>query len=397
MAEKSQIAAVVPAAGLSTRMGQFKPLAYLGGRPVVERVVESLRLGGVGEVLVVAGHRAEELGPVAERHGARLVINPDYEQGMFSSIRAGVEALDPACRVFLVLPVDIPLVRPTTIRTLLAAFDQGAGAVLHPTFRSQRGHPPLLAGDLAQGVLTWSGQGGLAGLLATWEDRAREVPVADEYILSDLDTPEHLAQLNEACRRYAIPTIDECLALMEDVMGCAPELLAHCRAVTRLALRLTDRLNRAGCDLDPDLVAAAGLLHDLAKGQPDHAAAAARFLGGLGWAAVGSVAAEHMDLAMDPQAPLREAEVVHLADKYFQGDSPTTIDQRFAAKLDKYGDDPSARRDIQERQETAWAIRKRMERKLGGSLDEVIDAALGETAEETEDDLLAAAWADTDR
>lgn len=397
MSPRGEITAVVPAAGLSTRMGEFKPLMHLGGRPVLERVVETLRLGGVGEVLVVGGHRADELGPLAARHGARLVENPDYRQGMFSSVRAGVEALSPQCRVFLVHPVDIPLVRPTTIRTLLAAYDHGAGQVLHPTFRGQRGHPPVLAAELAPRVLAWSGRRGLAGLLADWEDRAAEVPVADEYILADLDTPEHFQRLTQACRRHAIPTIDECLALLEDVMRAGPELLAHSRAVTRLALRLTGRLNRAGCDLDPDLVAAAGLLHDLAKGQPDHATAAARLLGGLGWSAVGAVAAEHMDLAMDPQAPLREAEVVHLADKYFQGDRPTTMDQRFAAKLAKYGSDPAAARDIQRRRETAQAIKARMERRLGRSLDQLINRTAEDPAEEAEHDLLAAAWADTDR
>lgn len=393
---EAQIAAVILAAGYSSRMGDFKPLMNLGGRPALERVIETFRTAGVGEIQIVAGYRAEEIGPLAARLGGELVVNPDYDSGMFSSVAVGAAALGESCRAFFVHPVDIPLIRPTTMGALLGAFEPGADMVLHPTFQGERGHPPLLDIALKQAIVDWPGTGGLRGLLDEFEAQAREVPVADQYILADMDTQKHFAELARACPRHAIPTIDESLALLQDVLKAPAELVAHCRAVAGLSLRLTAGLNRAGGDLDPDLVAAAALLHDAAKGQPHHAQAAADMLARLGWAAVGRVAGAHVDIAVSPDAEISEAEVVHLADKYCSGAGLVSMEARFQAKLDKYGDQPGARQAIGERLATAELIRGRMERMLGRPLGEVIaEAGVEDTG--AVHDLLAAAWRDTDR
>lgn len=388
------IAAVILAAGYSTRMGEFKPLMELAGRPVAERVIETFRTAGVNDLIVVTGHQGDELEPLAARFGAQVVTNQDYDQGMFSSVQAGAAALSDECRAFFVHPVDIPLLRSTTISALLSGFEQGVGKVIHPTFLGQRGHPPLLDVSLRKAVANWPGEGGLAGLLEAHEDQAAEVPVADEYILADLDTPEQHQALSEACRRHAIPTINECLALLGEVMAAPPELVAHSRAVAVLSLHLARELNRAGCDLDPDLVAAAGLLHDVAKGRPGHADAAADLLARMGWAAVGRVAGLHVDLVVDPGAQISEAEVVHLADKCFEGQTPQSPQKRFAAKLDKYGVDPEAREAIKSRQALAKTIAERMEQVLGRELVAVIAESPTAEQEGTEHDLLAAAWRD---
>ncbi|CAG1772541.1 partial molybdenum cofactor cytidylyltransferase, partial [uncultured bacterium] len=175
--------ALVLAAGLSKRMGDFKPLMRLGGMTILERVIRLFQFVGVGRIHVVAGHRAAELGPLIERCGARAVFNARYAEGMFSSVSAGVASLNDTTTAFFVLPVDIPLVRPATIHDLLQAFAAGSAEICHPTFKGRRGHPPLIGGRHIDRILKWREPGGLAGLLTRLEAHAYDVPVVDEFIL----------------------------------------------------------------------------------------------------------------------------------------------------------------------------------------------------------------------
>lgn len=186
------IAAVILAAGLSSRMGQFKPLAPMGSERVIERVIGLFREAGVSDLLVVTGHEAHRLLPVLEMRGVRGVINPDWERGMFSSVQAGVGRLDAACRAFFLMPADMPLVRPETIRVLLGAFERGGMDVYRPCYQGKRGHPPLISAALIRPILTFAEPGGLRVLLARYRHRSADVACDDPGILIDLDVPEDL-------------------------------------------------------------------------------------------------------------------------------------------------------------------------------------------------------------
>ena len=185
--------AVILSAGFSKRMGDFKPLMTLGRMTVLERTIQLFQSAGIFRIHVVTGHRSADLALRIECWGARNVFNPFYREGMFSSVAAGVSSLDEATQAFFVLPVDIPLVRPATIRDLLDTFQPGTAAICHPTFQGRRGHPPLIGAQHIGSVLSWREQGGLAALLARLERFAVDVPVVDEFIHSDMDTPERIA------------------------------------------------------------------------------------------------------------------------------------------------------------------------------------------------------------
>ncbi len=194
------IAAVVLAAGLSTRMGRFKPLLPLGGATVLGAAVASMRRAGVEEVVVVTGYRAGELARSIAGAGARAVHNPAFESGMYSSVRAGVAALSGAVEATLVLPCDIPLVSPDTIRALVARWRAHRPPVVHPVCGGRRGHPPLLDAAVLPEVLAGEPAGGLRGVLARHRGRAAEVVVDDPAIHWDADTPEAYERLSRAWR-----------------------------------------------------------------------------------------------------------------------------------------------------------------------------------------------------
>src|ERR1035438_9300572 len=126
------LAAIVLAAGFSSRMVEFKPLLPLAGAMALERSIGLFRAASITEVIVVVGHRAEVLRPLAERSGARSIFNEQFEQGMYSSIIAGCSALPAWVEAAFVLPADTPLVRPATVRQLAEAWASRRPGILYP-------------------------------------------------------------------------------------------------------------------------------------------------------------------------------------------------------------------------------------------------------------------------
>jgi len=366
--EPSSFAAVILAAGLSTRMGAFKPLLELGGTTLVARTVALFRAAGVGDIRVVAGFKARAVASEARQAGANVVVNARYRDGMLSSVQAGLAAAAGVEAVF-VLPVDVALVRPATVAALMGRFVPGA--LVYPVFQGRRGHPPLIDAGLIPGIVSWQGPGGLDMILGTWEARAVEVPVADKAVHLDIDTAADYEKTLAMIGRRQIPSRSEALYLLETVAGVDPKILAHGKAVAAVALSLGRALNRAGCALDLDLIQSAGLLHDIVRHQPDHAAAGAELLTGLGFAKVGAVVAVHMQITPKPEG-FDEAEVVHLADKLVKGDGLVSLDARFGAKLDKYGKDPAAVQRIEQRLAEARAIAAKVERLTGTTIDQIL-------------------------
>lgn len=190
------IGAVILAAGLSSRMGEFKPLIALGSKTMLEHCVALFRDNGIEEIIAVAGHRADRIRAEANRLNISSTVNPQFKDGMFSSIQAGVRILPPYCDAFFLLPVDIPLVQPGTVEQLLKAHASDASVPVHyPVYQQRRGHPPLINSQLTEDILTYSGTCGMRGLLRNYEGQACDIKVDDQYIVMDADTKEELAHL----------------------------------------------------------------------------------------------------------------------------------------------------------------------------------------------------------
>ncbi|MEI8354650.1 MAG: DVU_1551 family NTP transferase [Deltaproteobacteria bacterium] len=365
-------AAIILAAGYSSRMGEFKPLLPFGGSTVIERVIGLFLDAGIDRVRVVTGHRSTELLPFMGGAGVRPVLNDRYQEGMFTSVLAGVKSLEEFRGAFFLLPVDIPLVRLQTIITLMAAYESGSKNILYPSFNGRRGHPPLISTEFSGRIASWKGEGGLNSFLAQYDSGAEEVEVTDKFILEDMDRPEEYRRLLEMREDLGLPTFQECEMLLLNRFAADKPLLDHCRNVARLALLLARELNKAGCSLDQELIAAASLLHDLAKGSVDHAAEGARIMTEIGYPSVAEIIAVHMDIGLPPDGPIGEGEVVYLADKMMQGDRFISLKERFAARMNRHAADPDACRAVAGRLKNALLIRDRLEKRLGRSLDEIL-------------------------
>ncbi|MBP7737702.1 MAG: nucleotidyltransferase family protein [Spirochaetes bacterium] len=188
MPRNDGIAAVVPAAGRSSRAGAFKPLLPMGDKTVLERVIDTLRSAGVEIIVVVIGHNREMMIPEAERLGASWALN-EYPGGdMLSSVRAGVRALPVSARKFFLLPADMPMVREGTLRALMELSDRDGSAVVYPVLDGRKGHPPLIDMGCAPAILAHEGGGGLRDILSLFGTSSSYLPCGDPGVLMDIDT-----------------------------------------------------------------------------------------------------------------------------------------------------------------------------------------------------------------
>ena len=364
--------AIVLAAGYSSRMGAFKPLLELNGVPAIKRIIGAYRRVGVTDIHVVTGFRSRDIETQIGDLGVFPVYNPDHDSGMFSSVKTGAMALADQVPAFFVHPVDIPLVRSHTLSLLLEAWQAFSPAVIYPTFSGHRGHPPLIHGDLRTAVLKHDGQNGLRGLLERFESEARDLPVADQGVLLDMDTPDDYTRLSEKANAPDVLTDDECGQLAEKICKLPIEIVEHCRKVAGVAERLTTALNAAGCDLDARRIRSAALLHDISRLEKNHATEGARLLEKMGFPALAEIIAVHMRIELNDRPPMDEAQVVFFADKLVAGQVLVDIDTRFSAKLKKYGKDPAVAANIQRRRQAALTIQSRIEALTGKTVGTLV-------------------------
>jgi len=378
--ETRGLAALVLAAGFSSRMRRLKPLLPFAGATILERAVGTFLDAGIEDVTVVLGHQGERLRSVLAALGVRSVVNPDYRHGMYSSVVAGVSALAPGVEGAFVLPADMPAVRSRTVELLAHVFQGSGAAVVYPMFRGRRGHPPLISRRLFAAIVGGPGEGGLREVLARHDEEACAVRVLDEGVVLDLDTR---ADYQAACASLgdrSLPSPGECVELLAD-LGVGELVVRHGQAVAEIGGRIARALGRAGVALDVGLVETAGLLHDLAKGRADHAAEAGRLLAGLGFPRLARVVSVHTDLPPGEGERLDEGAVVFLADKLVRGDRVVSLEERFQAALERFSGSPEARAAVERRREAAGAVAERVERVLGaGAVDRIAAHSAGPDA-----------------
>ena len=361
--QNDAVAAIVLAAGRSSRMGDFKPLLPFGGRTLIAHMIGVLRDGGLARIHVVTGFNAEALRSELGRLGVTTAHNANFGRGMFSSVQTGVASLPAQIEALLLAPVDLPLLRPSTIARLLSAASAADKLILYPTFRSERGHPPLIRRSLFAEILGFGGNGGLQALLAEHEDEAADVSVFDRGCLSDMDRPDDFRRLSRALARHRFPDEAECEAMLEAAATPAP-VRRHCRAVAALAASLAWRLRLAGESLDPDLARAAALVHDIAKGLPHHAETGAAIATGFGFPELAEAVSRHMDIGVGATR-IDESAVVYLADKLVRGESRVPLESRFAPARARFAADPAALAAVDRRLAAAKSILRAIESRIG--------------------------------
>jgi CTP:molybdopterin cytidylyltransferase MocA len=197
MSSREGVSAIVLAAGAGSRFGGGKLLAPYRGRPLIEGALANLAGAPVDETVVVVGDDAERLREVCEPHGVRVVENPDWAEGMSTSVRTGLRALGPDARAAVVLLADQPLVGAGAVERLVAAFERGAKVAV-ATYRGRPRNPVLFSREvwpLLEAEL--SGDEGARPFFRRHPEFLTQVPCDGVGDPTDVDTTEDLRRLGE--------------------------------------------------------------------------------------------------------------------------------------------------------------------------------------------------------
>jgi molybdenum cofactor cytidylyltransferase len=181
------VAAILLAAGQSRRMGAFKPLLPFGQQTVIESCINYLTEGGADCVVVVLGHRANDIRKHLGDLDLSFAINPDPASEMTVSIAAGVRVLPESTRAILIAPVDYPAIPATVVSTLIAEWSNGFRLV-KPVTEGRGGHPVLVDSGLREELLDLDPTIGLKGLFAQYQTEVKRVEVTSPFIARDIDT-----------------------------------------------------------------------------------------------------------------------------------------------------------------------------------------------------------------
>jgi molybdenum cofactor cytidylyltransferase len=190
------IAGLILAAGESSRMGTPKATLAYRGQTFLELIVATLRTAGLERIVVVLGHRAEDIRRQVKIEPAQVVINPDYRSGQTSSLQAGLRSLvaDDLEGVLLCL-VDHPVVAVATVESIVTSFRTCGAPVVIPTYQGRRGHPVLLGRQVIEELLGLSADAGADSVVRRYRPATQYVEVEDRGVVIDVDDPEDYRRL----------------------------------------------------------------------------------------------------------------------------------------------------------------------------------------------------------
>lgn len=184
------LSAILLAAGESKRMGEPKQLMPFSQSTILEQAVDNLLSSAVSEVVVVLGYRAEEVAKAIAARPVKIGVNPGYQQGMSSSIIAGLNLIDSQAQAVMLALGDQPLVGCQTINRLIAEFYNHNKGIAVPTYQGKRGNPVIFTIKYRPELLELRGDIGGREIIKRHPDDVLEVAVDSEGVISDIDTRE---------------------------------------------------------------------------------------------------------------------------------------------------------------------------------------------------------------
>jgi molybdenum cofactor cytidylyltransferase len=192
------IVAIVPAAGMSTRMGRNKLLLTFNGQSLIARAVDTLLAAQVDQVVVVLGHEAEKVRAELQGKSAVFVENPNYREGLSTSVRAGLGAVPAEAEAIMICLADQPLLQTADVDLLIGAFAEAKAnhkSFVVPFFRGQRGNPVVLDSLYREAILDVVGDVGCRRVIKHNPDRVYAVEMETDHVVRDVDTLEDYERL----------------------------------------------------------------------------------------------------------------------------------------------------------------------------------------------------------
>ncbi|MEA4923072.1 MAG: histidine phosphatase family protein [Eubacteriaceae bacterium] len=211
MGRNSTSAGVILAAGYSSRMGAFKPLLPLGGKTVIETVIDSATDAGIEDIVVVTGYDHEKLEKFLKKKApkVRTAFNPDHDEGMFTSIKAGLRAMDRAMDGCFIMPVDCPVFGSDVLKKIIRQAEEDFAV---PVYMGKKGHPLFVPSAYWEEIISYDGPGGLKGVTDKCFEKMKRIPVDTEGVVLDMDDPAGYEEVKRFADHGSGPSLREMAA-----------------------------------------------------------------------------------------------------------------------------------------------------------------------------------------
>jgi len=187
---------MVLAAGRSRRMGAFKPLLPFGNQTVIESSIANLRAAGANQIIIVVGHRGDEIQEQLASTDVSFAINHNPDSPMASSIALGMCQVSDGSEAVLITPADHPAVPAQTIKSIVKAWEGGA-ALVQPEYEGRGGHPVLVSRKYFEELRQLDRTSGLRGFFSLHRGETSRLPVNSPFVARDMDTWEDYLALHQ--------------------------------------------------------------------------------------------------------------------------------------------------------------------------------------------------------
>lgn len=352
---KKTVGSIIVAAGLSSRMKDFKPLMKIGSSTIIESTINNFKLLGVDEIVVVTGYRENVLKNSINCENIRFVHNSNYEiTHMFDSICLGLKEIRNKVDLIFITPADSPFVQQFTLKRMMDRMKNSNYEIIQPSYEGKCGHPLLISSEYVNTILKHDGTNGLQGVITYKSDSYLNMSFVDPGIVMDADKKPDYQALLKYNEIKGCPSVEMCEKMLNHFQ--ATDLVkSHSHKVMEVALSINEKLKKRGLILDKDAIVAASMLHDIAKGNPHHGEVGANWLMEMGFEIISNIVREHMELK-ELSPVIREKEVVYLADKLVMENKICSIEERFLLKEELFKSNEIITKVVEKRKHQAMLL-----------------------------------------
>ncbi len=190
------ISCILLSAGLSSRFGSSKALAFVDGQILINRTQNILIQSQIDEIIIVLGSQANDVKPYLLKHKkVKVVYNKNYNLGQTSSFKVGLKNVHPKSLGIMLLPIDFPVIKSETINLLAKEFLAKEPAILIPSYNSRKGHPPVFHSKFKKDFLALENDCGLNTIQHREKDEIMIIEVNDSGVIKTFNTLEELEQI----------------------------------------------------------------------------------------------------------------------------------------------------------------------------------------------------------
>lgn len=336
-----KISGLIVAAGLSSRMGDFKPLMEIENKPLIINTINSLRKSGIDNITIVVGYRSEDIERLVKDENINIIYNNKYNiTSMYDSFKLGLEKIKNNCDAIIFLPGDVGFVSKYTIDLLIKEISKNKSKIAYPMYKNTIGHPPIISSKCFDYLLSYSGENGLKGGMKYFEKDSKKIDTPDKFILYDMDYKEDFYRIKHEFENRQIISYEDCMYLLS-YFNVSNSVINHSRKVKEICEDLSNSINKSENDkikknINIDLVRSASILHDIKRQEKNHSEVGADLLASLGYYQIAYIVRSHMNLENDMEDVINENTILYYGDKLVIEDKFVDLDKRFQDKLNKY-------------------------------------------------------------